>query len=96
VIGANFDSADSVVAEIDRQVVGNYILQPSNCFAYLRLHDELPRDLRYSSNHLPFDEKKLSAEKAEFEQRLAQIPSEQQAIFLAMYANPIVSKYPKQ
>lgn len=95
VISADFDSADRVVAEIDRQIIGNYILQPSNCFAYLKLHGELPTDVRYSSAHLAFDATQLSAEKAEFEQRLAAIPTQQQAIFLAMYANPIVSKYHK-
>ena len=94
VISSQFDSADAVVTEVDRQIIDNYILQPSNCLAYIKLYGELPNEARYSSKALPFDEGVLKTENAEFEQRLTAIPAKQQAIYLAMYANPLTSKYP--
>ena len=93
VITKDFDNADAVVTEIDRQIVHNYVLHPSNCFAYQALHGELPSDLRHSHNQRTFNIGKLSAQKTEFEQRLSHIPSAQRAIYLAMYANPIVNRY---
>lgn len=93
VIDQSFENADAVVAELDRQITSNYVLQPSNCFAYLKLYGQLPENLVYGDKQQAFDANRLSAQKAEFEQRLATIPAEQQPIFLAMYANPIKSKY---
>lgn len=88
---ADFENADEVAEQLDRQIIKNYILHPSNYFAYQKLHGEYPKGV-YSDKALSFDSSKLTVKEKEFEERLAQCPAEQQPYLLAAYANPIVSK----
>jgi len=37
-----FNSADEVATEVDRQIIGNYLLHPSNYFAYKMLYGNYP------------------------------------------------------
>lgn len=84
VLDGHYDSADQVVAEIDRQIWQNFDLQPSNVIAYQRLHGKAPENIE-----LP---KACADSNGAFNERLNKIPPEQQKIFLAGYANPIFSK----
>jgi hypothetical protein len=82
-LGSDFDSADDVAAEIDRQVLEGYHLFPSHYLALERLGDapELV-DLSEVSD----------ADRARFQGRLEQVPAELREWWLAQYANPVRNK----
>lgn len=77
VLRADFDTPEAVAAEIDRQVIGNYKLFPSNYLAAKVLGDEVPLQNELSSQA--------------FDQRLAQCAEQYRSYWLAMYANPVRS-----
>jgi hypothetical protein len=87
----NFESADEVAAAVDRQVVGNYVLHPSNFFAYKMLHGDYPQGV-YSHRHSVFSSKGLELREKEFQARIEALPSQHRQYALGIYANPIVQK----
>ncbi len=91
VLDGNYADTDELVAALDHQILGNYVLHATNCFAYEMLHGKVPA-VNYGADNTPYDPAKLGAEKAEFEMRMNQIPSDQREIALGIYANPVVSK----
>ncbi|BFM14621.1 1-acyl-sn-glycerol-3-phosphate acyltransferase [Maricurvus nonylphenolicus] len=91
VLKADFENADQVAAEIDRQVWDNYVLHPSNHLAYKKLHAK-KSTYPVSQKGEDFVAADYAVEEKLFEERLAHIPPAQRDIFLAAYANPIVSK----
>ncbi|MBU3069610.1 1-acyl-sn-glycerol-3-phosphate acyltransferase [Aestuariicella sp. G3-2] len=90
VLKGNFENAEEVAQEIDRQVWDSYVLHPSNHLAYVLLNGEAA-DLPVSASGEPFVENEYDAEKLELKRRLADVPDEQKEIFLGIYANPVVS-----
>ncbi|ARU29695.1 1-acyl-sn-glycerol-3-phosphate acyltransferase [Cellvibrio sp. PSBB006] len=91
VLKEDYMDADEVVAEIDRQVLSNYVLHSSNCFAYQMLHGTVPK-VNYSDKNVPFVPEKLGEQRQQFELRMQAIPTEYRELVLAMYANPVLSK----
>jgi hypothetical protein len=91
VLSADYMDADEVVAEIDRQVLSNYVLHSSNCFAYHMLHGTPPK-VNYTEKNIPFVPEKLAEQRQQFELRMQAIPAEYRELVLAMYANPVLSK----
>ena len=91
VLQEDYMDADEVVAEIDRQVLSNYVLHSSNCFAYQMLHGTVPK-VNYSDKNIPFVQEKLGEQRQQFELRMQAIPTEYRELVLAMYANPVLSK----
>jgi 1-acyl-sn-glycerol-3-phosphate acyltransferase len=89
VLHADFDSAEAVAAEIDRQVLGNYVLFPSNYFAAEALGEAAVG--KYGADNALFTRDTLVEEKQQFENRLAGCAEEYRPWFLAMYANPVRS-----
>jgi hypothetical protein len=83
--------ASEVAALIDSQVVGNYVLHPSNYFAYHELHGEFPSGL-WGGQQLPFVAGEHQRSGAEFAARLDQMPSQLRPYILKMYANCILRK----
>jgi 1-acyl-sn-glycerol-3-phosphate acyltransferase len=77
VLHADFDTPEAVAAEIDRQVIGNYKLFPSNYLAAKTLGEKTPLQNELSSQA--------------FDQRFAQCPEQYRPYWLAMYANPVFS-----
>jgi len=94
ILNGHYDGTDQLVAEIDHQIVMNYVLHATNCFAYEILHGTVPV-INYTENNIPYDPQPLAPQKAEFMARINEIPAEQRDIALAMYANPVVSKLAK-
>lgn len=86
-----FEDAEAVTKAIDDQVIANYILHPSNYFAYEMIYNTMPKGV-YSANNTPFDAAKLADKRAEFEQRIEACPPEHRPYLLANYANVIVQK----
>lgn len=91
VLNGNYADTDELMAALDHQILGNYVLHATNCFAYEMLHGTVPA-VNYGANNTPYDPKALSTERAQFELRMNHIPSEQRAIALGIYANAVVSK----
>ncbi len=91
VLHADYADTDEVVAEIDRQVLSNYVLHSSNCFAYQMLHGKTPK-VNYTDKNIPFVPEELAEQRQQFEARLQAIPPEYRELVLAMYANPVLSK----
>ncbi len=82
VLDAQFESVNQVVAEVDRQVIRNYQLHPTNIWAWQRLHpnQELPPGLPVS---------KGSISRAQFDSRVDALNAQEQPFLLAMYANSV-------
>ncbi len=91
VLDGDYQDTDELVAALDHQILGNYVLHATNCIAYEMLHGKVPV-VSYGANNTPYDPKKLIAERTEFEVRMNAIPSGQREIALGIYANPVVSK----
>lgn len=88
----DYTDTDEIVAEIDKKIVQNYVLQPSNCIAYQELHGQLPEGITVTHQKIPFKEGEFVAEMRQFHQRLAECDEAYRDILLNMYANPIVSQ----
>ena len=91
VLDGDYQDTDELVAALDHQILGNYVLHATNCFAYEMLHGTAP-NVNYSAKNIAYDPAPLAAERAEFEARINAIPAEQREIALGIYANPVVSK----
>ena len=78
-------SIESVVAEIDRQVIEHYALFPSNVWAWERLNGVSLDGL------IDYRRAGSVTHQAIFDARIAAIPDDQQKWVLAMYANPVNS-----
>jgi hypothetical protein len=83
--------AEAAAAAVDRQVVDNYVLFPSNYFAYEMLHGKVATGC-YGPDGKDFNSKALAGKRKEFEQRLSSCPEAYRDFFLASYANAVVSK----
>lgn len=86
-----FENADAVAEAIDRQVVNNYVLHPSNFFAYKLLHGHYP-DGVHSSHHQTFSAQALAADEAAFSERINALPAKYKEFVLGIYANTIDRK----
>jgi 1-acyl-sn-glycerol-3-phosphate acyltransferase len=93
VLHGDYENTDQVAADIDQQIWSNYVQHPSNHLAYQLLHNQSV-NLPVSAQAKDYSEKQYMAEKQELQRRLQTIPAEQRDIFLAIYANPIVSQLP--
>lgn len=86
-----FANADAVAAALDRQIVANYVLHPSNCIAWRQLHDGVP-DVVCGTAQQRFDPQKFGAQAEQFRQRVSAYPPEEQNLVLQMYARPVINK----
>lgn len=86
-LSGEFADIDAVVAELDRQIVGNYCLHASNQVAWQRLHGELPAGISVKASA-----QALQAAEAYLDQRLAACEPAAHPYLLAMYANSIQAK----
>ncbi len=90
-LSGEFDNAEQVANAVDRQVVNNYILHPSNFFAYKMLHGSYP-DGVYSENHTLFSPLGMEQREREFQLRMDALPVEHKVYALGIYANTIERK----
>lgn len=91
VLNGDYEGADELVADIDRQISGNYVLHATNCIAYEMVYGSVPK-VNYTDKNIPYDSSAVADQKATFVARINSIPKEQRDIALAIYANPVVSK----
>jgi hypothetical protein len=91
VLEGEFTNAVAVAAAIDKQVITNYVLHPSNFFAYKMLHGVYP-DAQYSSDQLVFSIAGLESQEQAFRMRIEALPEEHRVFALGIYANTIDRK----
>lgn len=91
VIGGEFADTEALAAELDRQIISNYVFHPTNCFAYEMLTGQVP-NVVWGEAGIVYNPNDLLEERAAFEARIAAIPETQRDIALGIYANAIVSK----
>ncbi|UYG09343.1 1-acyl-sn-glycerol-3-phosphate acyltransferase [Halomonas sp. M4R1S46] len=82
-LSADFDTPEAVAEEIDRQVLAGYHLFPSHYLALEALGD---------APELVDLGEVTDADRARFQARLAEVPEELRAWWLAQYANPVRSR----
>ncbi len=83
---AGLESPEAVAAEIDRQIIRDFCLHPTNLFAFKRLHGDdapLPDNLFRESG---------ACTEAEFDARIEAMPEGHRPYALGIYANAVVSK----
>jgi hypothetical protein len=87
----DFDDAEGVAGQVDQQVIGNYVLQPSNFFAYKILHGDYPEN-QISNCLQDLDDDLLAAKEKDFKCRIEALPEAHRAFALDIYANPVNAK----
>ncbi len=81
----DFDSAETMAEEVDRQIWANYRIHASNLAAYQRLESRLPEGFE-------IDKAKLDQADAELQKRLDQLREDEQEVLLNSYANAVRSR----
>ena len=85
-LDSDFDSVEAVAAEVDRQIIENYCLHPTNLYAHRLLHggdSEIPEGLYLEEGDIDC---------SEFEARINAMPAALRPYALATYANAVDSK----
>jgi hypothetical protein len=90
-LGSDCQSLLEVAEHIDRQIVANYVLHPSNYYAYRELFSACPNGL-VGAGQKPYVAAEHRDSDAIFRQRLDAMPAALRPYVLRMYANCIVRK----
>jgi len=87
----NLNSPEEVASAVDRQIIENYYLHPTNFMAYRELYGG-NSDLSLLNEQYDFDHKEYNVESRIFQKRITALPPEHRKYALAIYANPVVNK----
>jgi hypothetical protein len=85
-LSGGLDTPDAVASEVDRQVISQYCLHPTNLYAYRRLYGEdapVPQEVYLEEG---------DCSEAAFDARIETMPDEHRPYALGIYANAVVSK----
>lgn len=86
---------DEAVAVLDRAILTNYVLHPSNCVAYELIEHRSPQ-VPVGTQGTLFTDLDASAARAQFQERLANCAPEWRDLLLRTYANPVYVKLEAQ
>lgn len=87
----NYSCAEDVVEEIDRQILQNYVLHPTNCIAYEMLEQKVP-DVPVTAKGVAFRGLDVRSVRELFQQRVAACDPLWREYMLRAYANPVYAK----
>lgn len=90
-LAGEFQTPEQVAAEVDRQIIGNYVLHPTNFIAYHWLHGHYP-DLPCGAEGEHFRADEHASVTEQLRQRIEALPAEHRTYALDIYANPVASK----
>lgn len=90
-LGKHCDSVEDVAVCVDRQIVENYVLHPSNYLAYRELFGGIPAEV-YGGDQRSFVFDEQAEASNAFYARLELLPDELRPYVLRMYANCILRK----
>lgn len=82
------DTPEEMAEIVDRQIIGNYRLHPTNIIAYQQLEGDRPEVAAWKAGMNCDWQKKIRA----FDERINAMPEAHRSIVLNMYANPVRSK----
>ncbi|WP_188151790.1 1-acyl-sn-glycerol-3-phosphate acyltransferase [Teredinibacter waterburyi] len=88
VLDQEFDSPDEVAAALDLQIQANYVLHPSNCFAFEMLEGRVP-DVHIGADNQLFSSRDRSASLSQFKEHIALCNDKWKETLLRSYANPV-------
>ena len=90
-LSGEYETAEEVTAELDRQISANYRLHSTNMLAYNKLEGHWP-ELDFGGVGERFDPEHFKREQRLFKSRLEAIPAEYHTMLLEAYANPVRGK----
>jgi 1-acyl-sn-glycerol-3-phosphate acyltransferase len=85
------DTPEAIASAVDRQIIENYRLHPTNFMAYNELYGE-SGDFSILDERCDFNSDEYKNESWLFKQRINALPPEHRKYALAIYANPVVNK----
>lgn len=88
---ADYASVEEIAADLDWQIVRNYVLHPTNCIAYEMLEQQTP-DIAVTAEALPFTATGFKAIRETFQKRVAACDPAWRPMLLRAYANPVYAK----
>ncbi|BBM00324.1 1-acyl-sn-glycerol-3-phosphate acyltransferase [Microbulbifer sp. GL-2] len=90
-IEGDFNDVNSLAEEIDRQIVGNYVLHPTNLIAYEMIYGDVSGlPVGYPSR--PWKPSDYEETREKFKARMAKIDKRWRDKAILAYANPVVSR----
>lgn len=92
---SNIESAEALTQKIDAEIRRNYVLHPTNCFAYEMIEKKSPKVSVGPEGNM-FDDLEFDRQRESFKDRIAQTNSKYHDILLRMYANPVYQKLENQ
>ncbi len=87
----NFENSEQVTDTLDRDIQKNYILHPTNCFAYEMLEKKSPKLPVGQSNKI-FSENDFDQERQKFDSYLENCKPDYRELLLKTFANPVYNK----
>ncbi len=90
-LDTNVQSVEDVAAALDRTILDNYVLHPSNCLAYEMLEKTAP-PVPVTAAHIPFGERSWNQERQHLEERYQGCDPAWRQMLLTIYANPVYAK----
>lgn len=90
-IDGDFNDVATLAEEIDRQVIGNYVLHPTNLIAYQMVYGEAP-SLPVGFPPRPWHPDEYEETREKFVARMERIDERWRDKAIQAYANPVVSK----
>ena len=93
-LNQEFENSEQVTAYLDKVISQNYVLHPTNCFAYERLEKLSPRVPVGESGKL-FCDLSLDQEREKFNRYVENCPAEFRETLLKGYAKPVYCKLPQ-
>jgi hypothetical protein len=87
----NPGTPEDVASAVDRQIIGNYHLHPTNFMAYRELYGD-SKDLSLLNKQYAFDPDEYNKGYKIFQNRINSLPHDHRSYALAIYANPVVNK----
>ena len=91
IIASDNDSGN-IAIQIDKQIILNYKLHPSNYLAYEKLQIADP-SIGPKLDKLSINIEFIDGKRKEFEAKYLQTPEELKPYYLRMYANPVTNKF---
>jgi len=87
----NLSSPEAVATAVDRQIISNYYLHPTNLMAYRELYGETKGLSRFDEQYGYSTDEHNQGYRI-FRERIKALPPEHRKYALAIYANPVVNK----
>lgn len=87
----NIGTPEAVASAVDRQIITNYHLHPTNFMAYRELYGDT-KEVSLLNEQYAFDPDKYISDSEVFKQRIESMPQDHRRYALAIYANPVVNK----